>query len=39
MGGKVLEDIKDEKDLGVFVHKSVKASKHVADIVKKGNKT
>ena len=39
MGGKVLEAIDDEKDLGFIIHKSLKPSKHVSEIVKEANKT
>ena len=39
MGGKLLQAIDDEKDLGVTIHKSLKPSKHVSEIVKKANKT
>ena len=39
MGGKTLQAIDEEKDLGVIVHKSLKPGRHVSEIVKKANKT
>ena len=35
----MLQDIDDEKDLGVILYKYLKLSHHMADIVRKANKT
>ena len=39
MNGKVLHSIDEEKDLGVVIHKSLKPSRHIAESVKKANRT
>ena len=38
MNGVELQSIDEEKDLGVIVHKSLKPSRHIAEVVKKANR-
>ena len=38
MGGTILHETTEEKDLGVWIHKSLKVSKHCAEVTKKANR-
>ena len=38
MEGKILEEVQEEKDLGVMVHKAMNGSRQVAEAVKKASR-
>ena len=38
MGGTILQETVEEKDLGVWIHKSLKVAKHCAEAAKKANR-
>jgi hypothetical protein len=39
MDGTILEDIKEERDLGIIIQNDLKCAKHCAKVVKQANRT